>query len=281
MGDIHVTDLHLGDDFPIFSNCRVVPVDGAGQPMAAADAGARTLHARMDVDLSDVVTLAVDTSLVLHYPKPRAAVLPVALSISVVRFSGTLSLSFAPQATSPSPPQSSSTSTDASPATTLTFAFLPDYRLDLSVRSLLGSRSRLQDVPKIARLIQDRVHHWFDDRCVEPRFQKIVIPSLWPRSKTTHGGDAEVDATPAPATNPTPASHTNTERRTADWAASQRSTGAEQNPQTSGPDTEPSTETIRVTDEMLRAGEAMRRAEAGAGAGATTRRDRELRRRVA
>jgi maintenance of morphology protein 1 len=176
----------------------------------------------MDVDLSDVITLGIETTLVLNYPKPLVAVLPVALAVSVVRFSGTLAVSFIP---SSSPPPTSTNTPDSSPAphthqrdtsttttsattstsphrpessnstppphrpTTLAFTFLDDYRLDLSVRSLVGSRSRLQDVPKIAQLIESRVHAWFDERAVEPRFQQIVLPSLWPRKRNTRGGE--------------------------------------------------------------------------------------------
>jgi maintenance of morphology protein 1 len=129
----------------------------------------------MDVDLSDFITLALETKLLLNYPKPLVAVLPVALAVSVVRFSGTLSISFIP----------------GSPlnATMLAFSFLDDYRLDLSIRSLVGSRSRLQDVPKIAQLVEARIHAFLDERCVEPRFQQIELPSLWPRKKNTRGGE--------------------------------------------------------------------------------------------
>ncbi|PKS11868.1 hypothetical protein jhhlp_001162 [Lomentospora prolificans] len=183
LDEIKITELSLGEDFPIFSNCRVIPVDEDGLDLGngraldasmAAREGAR-LQARMDVDLSDVLTLALETKLLLNYPKKLSAVLPVALAVSVVRFSGTLSISFIPG----NPAQST-------PAT-MTFNFLDDYRLDLSVRSLLGSRSRLQDVPKIAQLIEARLHRWFDERCVEPRFQEIALPSLWPRKKNTRG----------------------------------------------------------------------------------------------
>lgn len=206
LDDIRVTEISLGDEFPIFSNCRVIPVDEHGTPIKQlrGNRGER-LQARMDVDLSDVVTLGIETKLVLNYPKPFVAVLPVALAVSVVRFSGTLSLSFLPSS-QPSP--SAATDRGAAPAknegpplnltgsspTTLTFTFLDDYRLDLSVHSLIGSRSRLQDVPKIAQLVEARIHQWFDDRCVEPRFQQIVLPSLWPRKKTTRGGTADEEA---------------------------------------------------------------------------------------
>ena len=209
LDEIRVTEISLGDEFPIFSNTRVIPVDENGVPIKElkGNRGER-LQARMDVDLSDVLTLGIETKLVLNYPKPFVAVLPVALAVSVVRFSGTLSLSFSPSSPSnPYPPDATTPTqngtakneghplnpTGSSP-TTLTFTFLDDYRLDLSIRSLIGSRSRLQDVPKIAQLVEDRIHRWFDDRCVEPRFQQIVLPSLWPRKKNTRGGDeSEVD----------------------------------------------------------------------------------------
>lgn len=189
LDEIKVTELSLGEDFPIFSNCRIIPVDEDGLSLGTGRGadnnnpgreGGR-LQARMDVDLSDFITLALETKLLLNYPKPLVAVLPVALAVSVVRFSGTLSISFTPS----SPPHTS--------PTTLAFSFLDDYRLDLSVRSLLGSRSRLQDVPKIAQLIEARLHTWFDERCVEPRFQQIELPSMWPRKKNTRGGEEAGD----------------------------------------------------------------------------------------
>ena len=185
LDEIKVTELSLGEDFPIFSNCRVIPVDedglssGTGRGGEGGGAGREhgRLQARMDVDLSDFITLALETKLLLNYPKPLVAVLPVALAVSVVRFSGTLSISFVPGSPLNSSP------------TTLAFSFLDDYRLDLSIRSLVGSRSRLQDVPKIAQLVEARLHTWFDERAVEPRFQQIELPSLWPRKKNTRGGE--------------------------------------------------------------------------------------------
>ncbi|ORY17666.1 hypothetical protein BCR34DRAFT_621829 [Clohesyomyces aquaticus] len=222
IGEIRVTEIALGDEFPIFSNCRVMPAEdgfgsagGSGGGLNVGGGGSEEgrLQARMDVDLSDVITLGVETTLVLNYPKPFVAVLPVALAVSVVRFSGTLAVSFIPSSSPPSTsahpqghpqsgdytrrtssnarrPSSSSGATPSRP-TTLAFTFLDDYRLDLSVRSLVGSRSRLQDVPKIAQLIETRVHAWFDERVVEPRFQQIILPSLWPRKQNTRGGDDE------------------------------------------------------------------------------------------
>lgn len=263
LDEVRVTEISLGDEFPIFSNCRVIAVDEHGTPIKelSGSRGER-LQARMDVDLSDVVTVGIETKLVLNYPKPFAAVLPVALAVSVVRFSGTLSLSFSPSSQpnpypsefgGPGPARNEGhplNPTGSSP-TTLTFTFLDDYRLDLSVHSLIGSRSRLQDVPKIAQIVEARIHQWFDERVVEPRFQQIVLPSLWPRKKNTRGGNPDEDpdddegqdvapvpseqavadtplATPAPADVPSSRKESQqpqrgeeitAEQRTRDWAA--------------------------------------------------------------
>lgn len=215
IGPIKVTEIALGDEFPIFSNCRVMPAeDGFWYGPGSTGNEEGRLQARMDVDLSDGITLGIETTLNLNWPKPLSAVLPVALKVSVVRFSGTLALSFIPSSTpppTPNPPSSTnpnqhprhrtsstssrpSTSSGTAPhrPTTLAFTFLDDYRLDLTVSSLVGSRSRLQDVPKIAQLIESRIHAWFDDRAVEPRFQQIVLPSLWPRKHNTRGGADDV-----------------------------------------------------------------------------------------
>lgn len=197
LDDIRVTEVNLGNEFPIFSNCRVIPVEsGDGR-------GGSRLQACMDVDLSDALTLGIETRLILNYPKPLVAVMPVALAVSVVRFSGTLSISFIPSpADTPSVPPSTSDDTPppqphgsgATPPTTLAFSFLPDYRLSLSTHSQLGSRARLQNVPKIAQLVEARLHDWFNERCVEPRFQQVVLPSLWPRKRNTRGGDVGAEA---------------------------------------------------------------------------------------
>jgi maintenance of morphology protein 1 len=210
---IAVTEISLGEDFPIFSNCRVHPVrdDTTG-------GGEGRLQARMDVDLSDFITLGIETTLVLNYPRPRTAVLPVALSVSVVRFSGTLGISFlpasvpagersstgAPGSPTPTPtadmrenPFEDGSNSPKRTPTTLAFAFQPNYTLSLSTRSLVGARSRLQDIPKIAQLVESRLRTWFEERCVAPRMQQVAVPSLWPRMKNVVEGEGKANEGPA------------------------------------------------------------------------------------
>ncbi|WEJ94090.1 ERMES complex subunit mmm1 [Yamadazyma tenuis] len=228
---VKITEIDIGDDFPIFSNCRIKQSqDGSGR-----------LEAKIDVDLSDTITLGIETRLLINHPRPMIASLPIQLSVSLVRFSGCLAVSlFSPNdeklmatsgQTETTANSATSTTTAATPAvsgdvalttaavleplvtsplkgtsngskktekkaeiesgTAIRFSFSPDYRLEFNIKSLIGSRAKLQDVPKISSLIEARLKQWFVERSVEPRFQVIRIPSLWPRSKNTREAVAD------------------------------------------------------------------------------------------
>ena len=184
LGDIQLTEIDIGDDFPIFSNCRIRP---------SKDSHGR-LEAKIDVDLSDTLTMGIQTKLILNQPRPLTAVLPILLSVSIVRFSGCLTVSlintneeeFSEPRVAMDLPQSTRDDNSEEPnGTALLFSFSPDYRLEFNVKSLIGSRAKLQDVPKISSLIEHRLRSWFVERCIEPRFQVVKLPSLWPRKKNT------------------------------------------------------------------------------------------------
>ncbi|ODQ66703.1 hypothetical protein NADFUDRAFT_7960, partial [Nadsonia fulvescens var. elongata DSM 6958] len=205
---IEVTELNIGEDFPIFSNCRISP----------SDDDPTRLEAQIDVDLRDNITLGIMTKLLMNYPKALFAVLPVALSVSVKRFSGTLTVSlrtrsvlkepnFSPGSTksnvnslnNSAPGSSSSNSSGSGTVNTtyLTFSFSSDYILEFSINSSIGSKSKTQllDLPKIGQMVESRLHKWFIDRCVEPRYQQVPLPSFWPRKKTTKEKDQNIPST--------------------------------------------------------------------------------------
>ncbi|RCK59402.1 Maintenance of mitochondrial morphology protein 1 [Candida viswanathii] len=174
---INLTEIDIGDDFPIFSNCRIKYGEDLGR-----------LEAKIDVDLSDTLTLGISTKLLLNQPRPLTAVLPVSLAVSIVRFSGCLTVSLINTKdidlkNIEKEGQESDAEDDG--GTALMFSFSPDYRLEFVVKSLIGSRAKLQDVPKISSLIESKLRTWFIERCVEPRFQVVRLPSLWPRTKNT------------------------------------------------------------------------------------------------
>lgn len=163
LDSINVKEINIGNDFPIFSNCRIVK----RQP--------GKLEAKIDVDLSDTLTLAIETKILINKPKLLTAALPIKLSVSIVRFLGCLSISFdSEQSESPS-----------RLGGVLRVGFGSDYRLEFKTESLIGARSKLENVPRISYLIENQLQNWFVERCVEPRFQLIPLPNMWPRKRNT------------------------------------------------------------------------------------------------
>lgn len=165
---IKITELDIGDDYPIFSNCRI----------KKNPTNLNNLQAKIDVDLSDTLTLGIETNLLLNKPKPLTAILPIQLSVSIVRFSGCLTVSLISIGD-----DDDLLNDDKGKGTALMFSFAPDFRLNFSIKSLIGSRSKLENIPKISNLIENQLKSWFIERCVEPRFQVIRLPSVWPSRK--------------------------------------------------------------------------------------------------
>lgn len=233
---IKITEISMGEEYPIFSNVRII----SSTPSQSDPQGGR-LQALVDVDVSDDnLTLAIETSLLLNYPKALSALLPVALSVSVVRFSGTLSISFVP-ATEEASDEDSQSQPTGKPKTNLAFSFLPDYRLDLSVRSLIGSRSRLQDIPKIAQLVEARAQAWFEERVVEPRVQVVPLPGIWPRIGKTRVREGHEDETASGSGDGRPSS-----------SSEHTAMGARERTRSSGLDNFPSQEEAETIFEGLR-----------------------------
>lgn len=171
---IRVTEADFGDAYPIFTNARVRPADDTGRT-----------RIEIDVDYSDQITLAIDTKLLINFPKPRFAVLPVSLSLTIARFSGTLAIelfSSDPNATvlPTATPHRASSAAPPRSRHQLHFSLHPDFALEASASSLLGSRAKLQDIPKIEQLLISRLRGWIMDRFVWPRYWSLTLPNLVP-----------------------------------------------------------------------------------------------------
>lgn len=170
---IKVTELNIGDDYPIFSNCKIMSTEGNG------------LNAQIDVDLTDTLTLGIETRVLLNFPKSLFAFLPVSLSVSIVRFSGRLTVTIrnlpVDLDTTPNRKCGQDLHDTAGRPTRSYFilSFSPDYRLEFNVKSLVGARSKLQDVPKIGQIVESRLRRYFTDRLVDPHYLKLPLPMLW------------------------------------------------------------------------------------------------------
>lgn len=89
---------------------------------------------------------------------------------------------------------SSQTSVDSpTPHQSLRLSLHPDFELALSTTSLLGSRAKLQDLPKIEQLVASRLRQALVDRVVWPCFWAIGLPGLG-RGVSKHAGSAVPEA---------------------------------------------------------------------------------------
>ncbi|GJN92055.1 hypothetical protein Rhopal_005083-T1 [Rhodotorula paludigena] len=179
---IGVDEVELGDGFPALSAARVRP----------SGMGGESVRVELDLDYSDQVLLAVSTRVVLNFPRPRFAVLPVSLSVTLERFSGTLTVELPPPVPAAADPSDPHQHHHAHP--TLHLSLHPDFELQLATLSLLGSRAKLQDVPKVEQLLGARIRAAIQDRIVWPGRIEIALPGVKPhhhRHAHRHGEDSE------------------------------------------------------------------------------------------
>ncbi|KAI7880631.1 hypothetical protein K492DRAFT_237146 [Lichtheimia hyalospora FSU 10163] len=177
VGPIHVTKLNLGEEFPIFRNARIRPSDDVG-----------SMRAEIDFEYNDQITLGMETQIILNWPRQAFAALPVSLVLSVVRFSGTLTIELI------NPPETT-TRPEKPLERYIAISSYSDFVLDFDVRSLIGSRTKLEDVPKLTELITTKLRNVYIDKLVYPMFVKIKVPQMW------NGSPDVPTATSSTATN--------------------------------------------------------------------------------
>lgn len=141
LDEIKLTELSTGEDFPIFSNCRVLLEDGH-------------ITTELDIDLSDTITMGIETRLHLRTPKIMSFVMPVSLVVSVVRFSARIVLSVESERC-------------------VRVSIRPEFALEVAVKSLLGSRSMLHDMPRMGQLVESALRKWVTDKLVIPGYREF------------------------------------------------------------------------------------------------------------
>jgi maintenance of morphology protein 1 len=111
----------------------------------------------MEATYSDSISVRLTTSLFFNQPIPAFARLPVSLSLALTTLRATIVV-IPPVRDDPNP--------------TLTLKLQPDLKLSMQSASLLGSRAKLANVPKIHELIENRVKR----ALVERGTWKIHLP---------------------------------------------------------------------------------------------------------
>ncbi|KAK0560298.1 ERMES complex subunit mmm1 [Tilletia horrida] len=165
---INVIDVDFGEQFPTFSSARVRPADDTGR-----------MRIEVDIDYNDQISLSIETKLVVNFPKPRFA---LALELFSTVPSVVLPTESSAQAATSEGTQSSSAGSPPKPKCRhhLHISLHPDFVLEAHASSLIGSRAKLQDIPKIEQLLVARLRAFVHDRFVWPRFWALGLPNLVP-----------------------------------------------------------------------------------------------------
>ncbi|KAJ7102236.1 maintenance of mitochondrial morphology protein 1 [Mycena belliarum] len=146
---INIQSVDLGVSAPRLYNAQIKR-QNCSEPLSEVEFEAR---------YTDTISLALSTSYLFNYPMPSFARLPVSLTISLSLFKSSIIIT---------PPSLSS------PTPVITITIPPDFTLDLTTTSLMGSRAKLANVPKLHELIQHQVRRILAAR--EP--WRVILPGL-------------------------------------------------------------------------------------------------------
>ncbi|KIM34131.1 hypothetical protein M408DRAFT_325634 [Serendipita vermifera MAFF 305830] len=139
---IIVEAVSLGNSAPRLFNAQIIPND-----LPKDVSGGRQIQ--IEVTYVDSISVRLTTSLFFNQPVPAFARLPVSLSLALKSLKATIVI-VPPIHNDPNP--------------TLTLKLLPDLSLSLQSTSLLGSRAKLANVPKVHELIENRIKNALIER---------------------------------------------------------------------------------------------------------------------
>lgn len=148
LDDIKIHSVDLGVSAPRLFNAR------HKQRTKGAE-----VEIEFDAAYTDTISLSLSTSYLFNYPMASFARLPISLTISLSQFKSVISM--IPPSHGTSPP-------------VLTLNISPNFVLDLTTTSLMGSRAKLANVPKLHELIQHQVRRVLAARAT----WKFVLPGL-------------------------------------------------------------------------------------------------------
>ncbi|KAJ2747666.1 ERMES complex subunit mmm1 [Coemansia sp. BCRC 34301] len=146
--NIRITQFSLGSDFLRITSARMVP-----------STGSLGMRAELDLALHDEITLGFNTRVLVNWPRPSVAALPVTMVVSLVKFVGTVAIEFDSAALEPS----------------VVISILPDYVLDFDVQTLIGSKAKVQNLPMLTSVISRKLQAAFAKELVMPNEKRIKI----------------------------------------------------------------------------------------------------------
>ncbi|KAF5337107.1 hypothetical protein D9611_003323 [Ephemerocybe angulata] len=151
LDQIKIHSVDLGVSAPTLFNARIRQGEPTDPPLPQ--------ETEFDAVYQDTLSISLSTSYLFNYPTSSFARMPISLTISLSQFKSSMCIT---------PPAAGS----AAPVLTLNIS--PNFVLDLTTTSLMGSRAKLANVPKLHELIQHQVRRVLAARAT----WKVVLPGL-------------------------------------------------------------------------------------------------------
>ncbi|WFD36360.1 ERMES complex subunit mmm1 [Malassezia cuniculi] len=152
---ITVTDIDFGCQFPQFRNARI-------QPDETGDCA----RLQIDFDYVDQISIGIDTRLLMNFSQLRFGSLALAMTLRIERISGTFGVEIGPRrATNTRTPE-------------IRVSIYPDFVLQAHLSSIIGSKDKLQDVPKIEEILITRMRMFIVQHLVWPKCWSIPLPGV-------------------------------------------------------------------------------------------------------
>ncbi|KAJ1724822.1 ERMES complex subunit mmm1 [Coemansia erecta] len=176
LDSLRITQFSLGSDFLRIGAARMAP-----------SAGPLGMRAEVDVALHDEVTLGFDTRVLVNWPRPAVAALPVSIVVSLVKFVATVAVEFDCAAADPA----------------LVVSVLPDYVLEFDVQTLVGSKAKVQNLPMLTSVIGRKLQAAFAKELVMPSEKRVRIKHPFtPKPAASPPAASNVPASPPPPQPP-------------------------------------------------------------------------------
>ena len=148
LGPIIITEFTLGNEYPILKDA-VVTNDGK-------------LVVNIDFSFNDQITLALETMILVNWPRQHMASLPISLQFQMLKLQGTICIEFNPL--------------DVNENQTISVYIRNDSILEFGVGSLIGNKTKVKDLPKLTQMLQDMLKKSFYQKMVYPSKKVVQIP---------------------------------------------------------------------------------------------------------
>ncbi|KAJ2520779.1 ERMES complex subunit mmm1 [Coemansia sp. RSA 1939] len=158
---IRITQFSLGSDFLRITSARMAP-----------SAGSLGMHAELDLELHDELTLGFSTRVLVNWPRQLVAALPVTMVVSMVKFVGTAVVEFDCDSLEPS----------------ITVSIMPNYVLEFDIQTLIGSKAKVQNLPMLTSVISRKLEATFAKELVMPNKKRMKIKHPFTPKTSPDGG---------------------------------------------------------------------------------------------